>query len=48
MSDGEKVIPENKEETMVRSIGYLGIPGGGVAGAVDVKDGKIVRIRPLS
>src|SRR3989304_6022297 len=34
-------------ETRVRSIGYLGIPGGGVAGAVDVKDGKILRIRPL-
>ena len=48
MSDSsKKPIMENKEITRVRSIGFLGIPGGGVAGAVDVKDGKIVRIRPL-
>ena len=43
----KKAIKGGAEETRVRSIGFLGIPGGGVAGAVDVKDGKIVRIRPL-
>jgi len=35
------------EETRVRSVGFLGLPGGGAEGVVDVKDGKIVRIRPL-
>jgi len=45
---GEKKAPiKSKEDTHVRSIGFLRIPGGGVAGAVDVKDGKIIRIRPL-
>ncbi len=43
----KKLATKSKEETFVRSIGFLGIPGGGVAGAVDVKNGKIVRIRPL-
>ena len=43
----KKLATKGKEETFVRSIGFLGIPGGGVAGAVDVKNGKIVRIRPL-
>src|SRR4030042_918283 len=43
----KKVLTSSKEETFVRSVGFLGIPGGGAAGAVDVKDGKIVRIRPL-
>jgi hypothetical protein len=43
----KKVTAEADEKTYVRSVGFLGIPGGGVAGVVDVKDGKIVRIRPL-
>ncbi len=48
MSDGKsKVIKDIAGETRVRSIGFAGIPGGGVTGAVDVSDGKIVRIRPL-
>ncbi len=47
VADGKKAIPESKEETRVRSMGFLGTPGGGVSGVVDVKDGKIVRIRPL-
>jgi trimethylamine-N-oxide reductase (cytochrome c) len=48
MPEGKKtVIAEGKEETHVRSVGFGGTPSGGVAGAVDVKDGKIVRIRPL-
>ena len=41
------LIKDIGNETRFRSIGFAGIPGGGVTGAVDVKDGKIVRIRPL-
>jgi molybdopterin guanine dinucleotide-containing S/N-oxide reductase-like protein len=36
-----------KDETYLRSVGFLGLPGGGAEGMVDVKNGKIVRIRPL-
>ena len=48
MSDVKnKVITKGTEETHYRNVAFLGIPAGGVTGAVDVKDGKIVRIRPL-
>jgi trimethylamine-N-oxide reductase (cytochrome c) len=48
MSDkGIKKITNDSIETRVRSIGFGGTPGGGVTGVVDVRDGKIVRIRPL-
>ena len=43
----KKPIKDIGTETRLRSIGFAGTPGGGVTGAVDVKDGKIVRIRPL-
>ena len=33
--------------TVLRTVGLSGVTTGGVEGAVDVKDGKIVRIRPL-
>ena len=41
------IINRDAEETHVRSVGFLGLPGGGAEGMVDVKNGKIVRIRPL-
>jgi trimethylamine-N-oxide reductase (cytochrome c) len=48
MSDGiSKLVTGGAVETRVRSIGFLGLPGGGAEGVVDVKNGKIVRIRPL-
>jgi len=48
MPDRKSKLPTAiKEETFLRSVGFLGLPGGGAEGVVDVKDGKIVRIRPL-
>ncbi len=35
------------DKTVLRTIGLSGTVNGGAEGAVDVKDGKIVRIRPL-
>ena len=35
------------DSTVLRTIGLSGTVNGGAEGAVDVKDGKIVRIRPL-
>ena len=35
------------DKTVLRTIGLSGVTTGGAEGAVDVKDGKIVRIRPL-
>ena len=36
-----------KVKTVLRTVGLSGVTTGGVEGAVDVKDGKIIRIRPL-
>ena len=48
MSDRKnKTIIKVKEETFVRTLSLMGIMGGGAEGMVDVKDGRIVRIRPL-
>ena len=48
MSDGKnKLIAEGKEETFCRTLSLMGIMGGGAEGVVDVKNGKIVRVRPL-
>ena len=35
------------DKTVLRTIGLSGVTTGGAEGAVDVKDGKIVRIRPM-
>ncbi len=42
-------MPDKKreEKTVIRSLGLGGYFGGGSEGMVDVKDGKIVRIRPF-
>jgi anaerobic selenocysteine-containing dehydrogenase len=40
-------ITEGTERTVLRTIGLSGTVNGGAEGAVDVKDGKILRIRPL-
>ena len=36
-----------KDKTVLRSLGLGGFFGGGAEGMVDVKDGKIVRVRPM-
>ncbi|MFZ7126420.1 MAG: molybdopterin-dependent oxidoreductase, partial [Desulfobacterales bacterium] len=36
-----------KDKTVLRSLGLGGYFGGGAEGMVDVKDGKIVRVRPM-
>ncbi|GAB6146082.1 molybdopterin-dependent oxidoreductase [Desulfocicer niacini] len=36
-----------KDKTVLRSLGLAGYFGGGAEGMVDVKDGKIVRVRPM-
>ena len=36
-----------KERTFIKGLSLLGGPGGGNAAAVDSKNGKIIRIRPL-
>jgi molybdopterin guanine dinucleotide-containing S/N-oxide reductase-like protein len=38
---------KTKDKTVLRSLGLGGFFGGGAEGMVDVKDGKIVRIRPM-
>jgi anaerobic selenocysteine-containing dehydrogenase len=35
------------DKTVIRSLSLMGVMSGGVPAAVDVKDGRIVRIRPL-
>jgi hypothetical protein len=43
----KKSKAKNMEKTAYKSLGLMGLMGGGAPCAVDVKDGKIVRIRPL-
>ena len=38
---------KTKDKTVLRALGLGGYFGGGAEGMVDVKDGKIVRIRPM-
>ncbi len=38
---------EESEKTFIRTFSLMGIIGGGAEGVVDVKNGKIVRVRPL-
>src|SRR3989339_32578 len=38
---------KTKDKTVLRSLGLGGYFGGGAEGMVDVKDGKIVRVRPM-
>ena len=45
MPDKEKISITDK--TCVRTLSLMGIMGGGAEGMVDVKNGKIVRVRPL-
>jgi trimethylamine-N-oxide reductase (cytochrome c) len=44
---GASIPSGESEKTYIRALGLAGPPGGGVPMAVDVKDGKIVRVRPL-
>ena len=43
----QETVPEELGKTVFRSLGLMGLLGGGAPCAVDVKDGKIVRVRPL-
>jgi len=48
--DGEKEQPSKKDEeekTFVKDISWCGVGNGANASVVDVKNGRIVRIRPL-
>jgi len=38
---------KGKEKTIYKSLSLCGLDGGGSPCTVDVKDGKIVRVRPL-
>ena len=40
-------MTEEPERTVTRTIGLTGVVGGGAPGVADVKDGKIIRVRPL-
>ena len=40
-------VLKTKDKSVVKTIGLMGGLGGSIAGVVDIKDGKIVRIRPL-
>ena len=44
---GEKSKSEEREQTFTKSTGLSAFGKGSHAASVDVKDGKIVRIRPL-
>jgi trimethylamine-N-oxide reductase (cytochrome c) len=44
---GKSRTVDTSVKTVFRTIGLSGVTTGGAEGAVDVKDGKIVRIRPL-
>jgi hypothetical protein len=43
----DKAGAGDKEETFVRTLSLMGIMGGGAEGMVDVRNGRIVRVRPL-
>jgi trimethylamine-N-oxide reductase (cytochrome c) len=40
-------VLKTKDKSVVKTIGLMGGLGGSFAGVVDIKDGKIIRIRPL-
>jgi molybdopterin guanine dinucleotide-containing S/N-oxide reductase-like protein len=44
---GKQNLPRILDKTVYKSLGLMGLMGGGSPCAVDVKDGKIVRVRPL-
>ena len=43
----QKEKPGAGEKTVIKSLGLGGTQGGGAPCLVDVKDGKVVRVRPL-
>jgi molybdopterin guanine dinucleotide-containing S/N-oxide reductase-like protein len=47
LDEKNRGIAEGKEETFVRTLSLMGIMGGGAEGMVDVKNGRIIRVRPL-
>ncbi len=47
MKEEKRARLKTKDKTVLRSLGLGGYFGGGAEGMVDVKDGKIVRVRPM-
>jgi hypothetical protein len=48
MSDGKgKTVDVKPDKTVIKALALGGLLGGGGECAVDVKDGKVVRIRPF-
>jgi molybdopterin guanine dinucleotide-containing S/N-oxide reductase-like protein len=47
LDEKSRDIAAGKEETFVRTLSLMGIMGGGAEGMVDVKNGRIIRVRPL-
>jgi hypothetical protein len=47
VSGMKNILQENSEKTCIKSLGLAGLLGGGSPCAVDVKNGKITRVRPL-
>ena len=43
----KETVLKNSEKTFYKSLGLMGLMGGGAPCAVDVKNGKIIRVRPL-
>ena len=44
----KKKLNKGDEKTLIRDISFCGVPeNGSNASMVDVKDGKIIRIRPM-
>lgn len=39
---------KTRDKTVSKTISLIGFSGGGVTGMVDVKDGRIVRVRPFN
>jgi molybdopterin guanine dinucleotide-containing S/N-oxide reductase-like protein len=46
VTDPVEKIPQGPEKTTIKALGFLGVSGGAPC-AVDYKDGKVIRIRPL-
>jgi molybdopterin guanine dinucleotide-containing S/N-oxide reductase-like protein len=47
VESGEKVGGNGGERTLIRDLSWCGVGNGANASMVDVKDGKIIRIRPM-
>lgn len=46
-TDEEELVSGNNDKTVIKTLSLAGGHGGGCPTCVDVKDGKVLRIRPL-